>query len=534
MRSSDMKSFRLIKLFALTLTALVFAPVSVSALSGADFQAGRIIDDSKFFSGPTMSVNDIQTFLNAKVPSCDNNGTQIYSGSQTRAQYGTSRGYPPPYTCLKEYRDNTVSKPAETGLCNGYGAANQSAAEIIFNVSVSCNINPQVLIVLLQKEQSLVTDDWPWSIQYRSATGYGCPDTAACDSQYYGLFNQIYNAARQFKRYAKHPTEYSYQSGRNNFIKWHPDFWNGSAWEDRCGGSTVYIQNQATAGLYNYTPYQPNATALSNIYGGQDDGCSSYGNRNFWRIFHDWFGSTFGPPDYSCKNGANVTGAPTGQTLLRNRLSGAIRDSISIAVPNNTGSACAEIHTWADGQLQGWAQHIATNSYAFNPLESSIISGNTSYTASRLYKVDYRGTNSGRVEVHGWTGDVQGWISHIATNAGPVNPNGSRIITADIDGDGVSEFYLVDYSATGSGMVEVHGWTPSFQQWARHTATNLPSAGYNQATDDIIAADTDGDGKDELMYVKYSNTGSGRVEVHGWSQSLTQWVRHTATSAGSY
>ena len=56
----------------------------------------------------------------------------------------------------------------------------------------------------------------------------------------------------------------------------------------------MYIQNQATAGLYLYTPYRPNAAALANLYG-TGDGCSSYGNRNFWRMFTDWFGSTSVP-----------------------------------------------------------------------------------------------------------------------------------------------------------------------------------------------------------------------------------------------
>jgi len=50
------------------------------------------------------------------------------------------------------------------------------------------------------------------------------------------------------------------------------------------------LQNQATAGLYNYTPYQPNQAALNNLYG-SGDACSAYGNRNFWRIYIDWFGS---------------------------------------------------------------------------------------------------------------------------------------------------------------------------------------------------------------------------------------------------
>jgi hypothetical protein len=55
----------------------------------------------------------------------------------------------------------------------------------------------------------------------------------------------------------------------------------------------VFIENQATAGLYNYTPYTPNDAALNNMYG-TGDACSSYGNRNFWRIYTDWFGNPNG------------------------------------------------------------------------------------------------------------------------------------------------------------------------------------------------------------------------------------------------
>lgn len=263
------------------LLSLLF-PASTSALSGSEFQAGRIMDDTVFFNGTALSVQQIQDFLNAKVPTCDTNGTQPYGGT-TRAEYGTSRGYPPPFICLKNFRQDTVSKSAETGLCNGYGLANQSAAEIIYNVAASCGVNPKVLIVLLEKEQSLVTDDWPWSIQYRSATGYGCPDTAPCDAEYYGFFNQVYAAARQFKRYARDADLFNYRRNTNSYVQYNPNA--------GCGGTNIYIQNQATAGLYNYTPYQPNAAALNNLYG-MGDGCSAYGNRNFWRIYNDWFGST--------------------------------------------------------------------------------------------------------------------------------------------------------------------------------------------------------------------------------------------------
>src|SRR5437764_14734770 len=93
-----------------TLTQTAFA------LSGSDFQSGRIIDDGVFFQPSTMDTASIQTFLNSKVPSCDTNGTQPYNGT-TRGAYGASKGYPAPYTCLRDYSMATPDKAAETGLC---------------------------------------------------------------------------------------------------------------------------------------------------------------------------------------------------------------------------------------------------------------------------------------------------------------------------------------------------------------------------------------------------------------------------------
>ena len=259
-------------------------PKISSALSGADFNAGRIIDDGVFYNSGSMNPTQIQNFLNAKVPVCDTNGTQPYAGT-TRAAYGVSRGYPPPFTCLKDYSQwipNIVNGGSD--LCkNSIVGGLKSGAQIIYDVSQACGINPQVLIVLLQKEQSLITDDWPWSIQYRSATGYGCPDTAPCDAEFYGFFNQVYQAAKAFRRYEANPTLFNYRAGRNNYIQYNPNA--------GCGGTNVFIQNQATANLYIYTPYQPNASALANLYG-TGDGCGAYGNRNFWRMYNDWFGST--------------------------------------------------------------------------------------------------------------------------------------------------------------------------------------------------------------------------------------------------
>lgn len=254
-----------------------------AALSGSQFTAGRIMDDAVFFSPNTMSPSDIQTFLNAKVPSCDTNGS-LPRGGTTRAVYGTSVGNPPPYICLKDYSQAIPSKSPDAYCSGNISGGTKSSAQIIYEVGQACGVSPKVLLVLLEKEQSLITDDWPWNIQYRSATGFGCPDTAPCDSEYYGFFNQVYNAARQFQRYARQPELFNYRGGVVSYVQYNP---NAS-----CGGTNIGIVSQATAGLYNYTPYQPNAAALNNLYGSGDN-CSAYGNRNFWRLYTEWFGSTF-------------------------------------------------------------------------------------------------------------------------------------------------------------------------------------------------------------------------------------------------
>jgi hypothetical protein len=261
----------------------------VLGLSGSEFKAGKIITDSNFFNDHALTAEQIQQFLETKMPSCDTNGLKSYGGT-TRANYGTSHGNPPPFVCLKDYRQAVPYKAPEDSLCNGIsssGTSKKTAAQIIDIIAKSCGVSQKVLIVLLQKEQSLVTDDWPWDIQYRSATGYGCPDTAPCDSEYYGFFNQVYNAARIYKYYAKYPNSFNHIAGERNFVRYHPN--------SSCGGTNVFIENQATAGLYNYTPYQPNGSALNNLYG-TGNGCSAYGNRNFWRIYNDWFGSTLSNP----------------------------------------------------------------------------------------------------------------------------------------------------------------------------------------------------------------------------------------------
>ena len=237
------------------------------AITGNDFDPGLIITDEIFHASGSMTDQQIQAFLESKVPNCA-------SG----------------YTCLKSYRvDTTAGRPDAPGKCAPYvGAADELASTIIGKVSRACGINPQVLIVLLQKEQGLITATAPSAQKYRAATGYGCPDTSVCDSKYYGLFNQLYSAAWQFKTYEVSTTGSfdRFDPGAVRTIGYHPNA--------NCGTRPVYIVNQATANLYYYTPYTPNVSALANL-SGTGDACASYGNRNFWVYFTNWFGSPSGP-----------------------------------------------------------------------------------------------------------------------------------------------------------------------------------------------------------------------------------------------
>ncbi|MGY1708214.1 LGFP repeat-containing protein [Geodermatophilus sp. SYSU D00758] len=244
----------------------VATPVPADTARAADlryFDPGNIISDAVFWDALAMDAPAIQAFLEAK-------GARCVRGTD---------GSP----CLKDHVQDTVDRAADD-LCDGYrGAARESAATIIAKVARSCSTNPRVLLVLLQKEQSLVSGTNPSATRYQKATGFACPDTAPCDLLYAGFVNQLYSAARQYQRYAAQPTSYGYRAGRVNSILYHPN--------SGCGRSDVYIVNQATAGLYNYTPYRPNQAALAAGYG-TGDPCSSYGNRNFWNYFTDWFGST--------------------------------------------------------------------------------------------------------------------------------------------------------------------------------------------------------------------------------------------------
>ncbi|KAA0205513.1 hypothetical protein EDM68_05555 [Candidatus Uhrbacteria bacterium] len=146
--------------------------------------------------------------------------------------------------------------------------AEKSPADVIWRVAHSYKINPKYLLVLLQKEQSLVEHPNPSQRQLDWAMGYGVCDSCSKDDPaiqaFKGFANQIEYAAKQHReRYliqllSTGVTISGHAPGRTVLID----------------GVEVTPQNNATAMLYTYTPH-------------------IHGNLNAWRIWRRWFSLNF-------------------------------------------------------------------------------------------------------------------------------------------------------------------------------------------------------------------------------------------------
>ena len=233
-----------------------------SGLGG--FTPGRLMDDSVMFDGRTMSAAEIDRFLGERGSSCRTGGD------------GTR--------CLKDLRVNMPSRSA-TSYCSALTArSGVTVGRLLADVSRACSVNPRVLLALLQKEQGLVTTTQPSARRLEQALGFACPDFAGCDPRYAGLVNQVYSAASRLQEYGDPARGYTYRAGSTYRIAYSPYAF--------CGTGSVRIENRATAALYNYTPFTPTqATLDAGSAAVSGDVCATYGNRNMYRIYSQWFGA---------------------------------------------------------------------------------------------------------------------------------------------------------------------------------------------------------------------------------------------------
>ncbi|MFZ2513640.1 MAG: hypothetical protein WAW63_04255 [Candidatus Saccharimonadales bacterium] len=513
-------------------------PQTASAVTAADWRAGQIIDDPIFTDVSSMSVNGIQDFLNSLVPSCDIAGTQPASDwgrpDLTHAQYAASRGWPaPPYVCLKNYYEVPKTQPGPGVPANSFTnggnppAGSVNAAQMIYNAAAQYNISPKVLLVKLDTESAgpLTRDTWPLQKQYTYAMGAHCPDSgpggsANCDSTYAGFSIQIAEAAKLLRYYLDNmeqswwPYKRPYQ---NNSILW-------NVAPTGCGASNVFIQTKATAALYTYTPYQPNQAALNNMYG-TGDGCSAYGNRNFWRVFYDWFGAPYTGICYSTYSVVNTDVIVNAQRKKEPK--------VSFMIYSGASTNCVEFHTW-NSSLTGYASHTASSSASIDPANSMIAYADLSGTGMRVpVLVGLRGTGSGMIEFHVWNGSLQTWASHTISNMPCIDPSLSVVRFADLNGDGKDEGVLIGQGngSTSTGRIEFHIWNQGLQSWNNHVVSN--SSTLDPRYSKILFGNFNGEGKDTAALVGMHSphgTGSGNIEFHIWDNNLSTWNRHTVSN----
>ena len=219
-----MKKKKVLYFFVFLALGLIFAKKAMAQDAG--FNPNYIISDEEVTNSAAMTAQEIQSFLEGK------------------------NSFLAAYTCQDPDGNSW------------------RASQAIFNLATTNKVSPRFLLVLLQKEQSLIEDITPEQSQLDWATGYGCPDGGGCNERWRGFWKQVNSASLQFRDYLDNPQLYKYQAGQAY------SFTNPYGTINR-EPMTVTPANRGTAALYNYTPHVYN------------------GNYNFWKIWHRYFSQTY-------------------------------------------------------------------------------------------------------------------------------------------------------------------------------------------------------------------------------------------------
>jgi len=201
---------RLLKtgIFLLPILLIIAWPLNIHAQEPI-FDPEYIISDHDLTNYQTMTINEIQTFLNEKEGALANYSTVDIDGKM------------------------------------------KTAAKIIYRASQEHKINPQHLLTLLQREKSLITKTSPSNNDYNWATGFSCYDYRNPVSRFRGFSTQVDRAAWRFRYYLDNPWQFQFKVGAKGktLVDW-PD-----KWLVNIHGRYIVAKNAATAGLYTYAPH---------------------------------------------------------------------------------------------------------------------------------------------------------------------------------------------------------------------------------------------------------------------------------------
>ena len=264
MKKTDFLIIPLILAGFIYISGTIVPEAQAQAALDSSFNPNNIISDAEMLDTYSLSLGEIQTFLQEK-------GSYL-ANYQTINAYGELK---------------TAAEMIYDAARNNYDCAGVTLSETPTEAErkLKCRqittINPKVLLVLLQKEQSLIQNPNPTQKALDEATGYGCPTGQTCNPYWKGFGKQINSAALQFAAYMKDPNRYGFRAsityiakdGRSMLKSVAKAVQDGdyNSIVSTPGFVTVTVENQATAALYNYTPHVYN------------------GNYNFHRLYNSYF-----------------------------------------------------------------------------------------------------------------------------------------------------------------------------------------------------------------------------------------------------
>jgi len=226
-------------LFTTIISLAIIFGVSAKA---EGFDPNNIISDLEILDYTSMNLADIQKFL-------ENKGSYLAGYSCPDANGVTKKASEIIYNAAANNYD-----------CDGAVLSDNPTEEERILKCKKITISPKFLLVLLQKEQSLIEEPSPSQKNLDWAAGYGCPDSGGCNPRWQGFGKQVNSAALQFRDYLDNPQYYTYKAGNTYTIS-----------NTNRDPMIVTPANQATAALYNYTPHVYN------------------GNFNFYKLWQRYF-----------------------------------------------------------------------------------------------------------------------------------------------------------------------------------------------------------------------------------------------------
>lgn len=273
------------KIFRSGLLAAMLLPfVAAAQTAPGDFNPSLLLADDRFSDTGTLGgAEGIQKFLQNKGSALANTSADFLVKLREPSDVNLKSQLPDPRPALGRLR---------------------TAAELIYDASTSAGLNPQVVLVTLEKEQTLVDGTFTSSQSLQRALdhalGFGCPDGGGCSDVFLGFYFQLFgNFDAAGNRYIGMPASlmrsFNYSVGgvrvgsgplvdaQNNA------YGNGSRVKLSQKGDTITLENTqgppnnapatqtvtlsnfATTALYRYTPHVYN------------------GNYNFSKFFVAWF-----------------------------------------------------------------------------------------------------------------------------------------------------------------------------------------------------------------------------------------------------